>query len=394
VLDVLNFHDYPVVVIQRKHHNAEILHRLDLNPVVAIVGARQVGKTTLAHQIGETRQGKVTRFDLEKPSDLARLADPQLALTPLDGLVILDEIQRLPDIFPVLRVLADRPDTHTRFLLLGSASPQLLRQSSESLAGRISYYELPGLSLDEVAPGATDNLWVRGGFPRSFLAPDDEASDLWRQDFILTYLERDLPGLGINLPANLLRRFWTMLAHSHGQLWNGSRIGGALGVAHTTARSYLDVLHDTFMVRLLQPYLANTGKRQVKSPKVYLRDTGLLHALLGIRNHTELTGHPVMGFSWESYAMEQVIRSLGVDERRCYCWAVHTGAEIDLVVEDGRQLLGFEFKRTLAPKTTRSMRSAIETLGLAELTVVYPGREAYPLAETITVRPLESFCSD
>ena len=378
-------------MIPRKHHSAQILHRLDLYPVVAIVGARQVGKTTLAKQIGEGWQAPVTRFDLEKPSDLARLADPQLALESLEGLVVLDEIQRFPDLFPILRVLADRPEVPVRFLVLGSASPHLLRQSSESLAGRISYYELPGFGLDEVGPASADDLWVRGGFPRSFLAPDDEASDLWRQDFILTYLERDLPGLGINLPAGLLRRFWTMLAHSHGQLWNGSRIGGSLGVAHTTARAYLDVLRDTYMVRQLLPYLANTGKRQVKSPKVYLRDTGLLHSLLGIGDFTGLTSHPITGISWEGFAMEQVIRSLGVDDRHCFFWAVHTGAEIDLVIEDNRRLLGFEFKRTLAPKMTRSMRSAIETLGLSELSVVYPGREDYPLAESVVARPLRAF---
>jgi len=367
------------------------MHRLDLNPIVAILGARQVGKTTLARQIGELQLDTVTHFDLEKPSDLARLEDPQLALEPLKGLVILDEIQRLPNLFPLLRVLADRPDQPARFLVLGSASPQLLRQSSESLAGRISYYELPGFSLSEVGTARDENLWVRGGFPRSFLASDDPTSDLWRQDFILTYLERDLPGLGINLPAGLLRRFWTMLAHSHGQLWNGSRLGSGLGVAHTTARSYLDILRDTFMVRLLPPYLANTGKRQVKAPKVYLRDTGLLHSLLGIRDFVELTSHPVVGSSWESFALEQVIRSIGADDRHCFFWAVHTGAEIDLVVEDGPNLLGFEFKRTLAPKVTRSMHSAMETLGLAKLTVVYPGENDFPLAESMIVKPLAAF---
>lgn len=319
------------------------------------------------------------------------LADPQLALESLEGLVILDEIQRLPDLFPVLRVLADRPGSPARFLVLGSASPHLLRQSSESLAGRISYYELTGFGLDEIDPAAADDLWVRGGFPRSFLAPDDAAGDLWRQDFIQTYLERDLPGLGINLPPGLLRRFWTMLAHGHGQLWNGSRIGGSQGVVHTTARAYLDILRDTYMARTLPPYLANTSKRQVRSPKVYLRDTGLLHALLGIRDITDLTGHPVAGTSWEGFAMEQVIRSLGADERHCFFWAVHTGAEIDLVVEDGSRLLGFEFKRTLAPRMTRSLRSAIETLGLAETAIVYPGAEPYALPDSVVVRPLATY---
>jgi len=378
-------------MINRKHHASEILRRLDLYPIVAIIGARQVGKTTLARWIGDQWPGPVTHFDLEKPSDLARLQDPQLTLEPLKGLVVLDEIQRLPNLFPLLRVLADRPDTATSFLILGSASPQLLRQSSESLAGRISYYQLAGFNQDEVAPGKNDELWVRGGFPRSFLAQDDLASDLWRQDFILTYLERDLPNLGINLPAGLLRRFWTMLAHSHGQVLNSSRLGSALGVAHTTARSYLDILRDTFMAKTLQPYLANTGKRQVKSPKVYLSDTGLLHSLLGIRNFVELTSHPIVGSSWEGFAMDQVIRSLRVDDRQCFFWAVHAGAEVDLVIEDGPQLLGFEFKRTLSPKVTRSMTRAAETLNLTELTVVYPGQKTFLLAESITAKPLLAF---
>ncbi len=240
-------------MITRKHHAAEIQRRLDLYPVVAIIGARQVGKTTLARWISDQWTGPVTHFDLEKPSDLARLQDPQLTLEPLNGLVILDEIQRLPGLFPLLRVLVDRPRHAAQFLILGSASPQLLRQSSESLAGRISYYQLPGFGLDEIDPSRSDDLWVRGGFPRSFLADDDSASDLWRQDFILTYLERDLPNLGLKLPAGLLRRFWTMLAHNHGQVLNSSRLGSALGVAHTTARSYLDTLRDTFMVKTLQP---------------------------------------------------------------------------------------------------------------------------------------------
>jgi len=379
-------------MILRKRHRAEVLRRLELYPVVALVGARQVGKTTLAQQIAEDWPGSVTHFDLERPSDLAQFTEPQLLLEPLEGLIILDEIQRLPDLFPTLRVLADRAGTPARFLVLGSASPDLLRQSSESLAGRISYYELPGFRVEEVGLAETEALWVRGGFHRSFLAPDEAASDLWRQDFAQTYLERDLPGLSINLPSGTLRRFWTMLAHSHGQLWNGSKLGGSLGVAHTTARSYLDVLCDTYMVRALPPYFANTKKRQVKSPKIYLRDTGLLHSLLGIRNHAELTAHPIAGASWEGFAMEQVLSSLRVDRRHCFFWAVHTGAELDLVVEDGQGVLGFEFKRTLAPKVTRSMRSSLETLPLSELTVVYPGRNAYPLAERITARPLSFYC--
>jgi predicted AAA+ superfamily ATPase len=390
-LDALNFHVYLPAMIMRDRHVQEIRRRLAQYPVVAIIGARQVGKTTLASFVGEREDGPVTRFDLEKPSDVARLAEPQLALEPLRGLVILDEIQRLSNLFPLLRVLADRPGMPARFLVLGSASPALLRQSAESLAGRVSYYELPGLDLSEVTAAQEAVLWLRGGFPRSFLAPNDADSGLWRQDFISTYLQRDLPGLGINLPADTLRRFWTMVAHCHGQFWNGSRLGGSLGVAHTTVRSYLDILHGTFMVRLLRPYLANTGKRQVRSPKVYLRDTGLLHALLGIESHEALTGHPVVGASWEGFAMEQVIRSANVPEQDCYFWAVHTGADLDLVIErDGRRS-GYEFKRTLAPKLTRSMRSALDTLALTQLTVVYPGAVAFPLAEDVSAEPLAAF---
>ncbi|MFO7653193.1 MAG: ATP-binding protein [Candidatus Krumholzibacteriia bacterium] len=379
------------MIIPREQHLQEIRRRLELAPVVAIIGARQVGKTTLAGMIADGFAGDVTRFDLEDPKDLARLSEPQLALEPLRGLIVLDEIQRLPGLFTLLRVLADRPESPARFLVLGSASPELLRQTAETLAGRISYYELPGFVLREVGAAAHGRLWSRGGFPRSFLAPDDAASELWRQDFVRTHLERDLPSLGINLAPQTMRRFWTMVAHLHGQLWNGSRLGAALGVAHTTARAYLDVLVDTYMVRLLPPWVANVGKRQVKSPKVYVRDCGLLHALLGILSPEDLMAHPVVGASWEGFAAEQVIRSLGVPERDCYFWATHAGAELDLLISRGSRLEGFEFKRTLAPSVTRSMRSALETLGLERLTVVYPGADAFPLASDVQVRPVSDF---
>lgn len=378
-------------MIARTHHLQEVARRLSLFPVVAIIGARQVGKTTLAKQVAAATSESVTYFDLEKPSDLARLAEPQLALEPLRGLVVLDEIQRLPEVFPLLRVLVDRPDLPARFLVLGSASPILLRQSSESLAGRITYLELPGISLREVSMTQSELLWVRGGFPRALLAPDDAASDLWRQEFIRTYLERDLPALGYGLAPTILRRFWTMLAHNHGQLWNGSRLASSLGIAHTTARSYLDVLCDTFMARQLTPYLANTGKRQVKSPKVYLVDTGILHALLGILDRDALAGHPIVGASWGGFAMDQVIRSHGAEPRHCFFWAVHTGGELDLLIERGTERLGFEFKRSLTPTVSRSMRSALETLDLASLTIVYPGADEYRLAGGVVVRPLSAF---
>ena len=378
-------------MVVRSQYVRAVCQRLEQFPVVGVIGARQVGETTLARLVSDEFGGAVTHFDLEKPSDLARLADPQLALEPLRGLVILDEVQRLPDVFPLLRVLADRPGPSARFLVLGSASPDLLRQSSESLAGRISYLELPGFGLHEVGAELAEPLWLRGGFPLSFLASDVAASGLWRQEFIRTHLERDLPNLGLNLPAGTLRRFWTMLAHTHGQIWNGSRLAASLGVAHTTARSYLDVLCDTFMARQLLPYLADTGKRQVKSPKVYLRDSGILHTLLGITDHDALLGHPVVGASWEGFAMDQVIRALGADERQCFFWAVHTGGELDLLIEPAGKRLGFEFKRSLAPSITRSMRSALETLELSELTIVYPGDQEFPLSRSVAVRPLRCF---
>lgn len=378
-------------MIERKHHLEMISQRLELNPVVAIIGARQVGKSTLAGLIGQSFDGPVNRFDLENPEDLARLAEPQLTLDPLEGLVVLDEIQRLPDLFPLLRVLVDRPARNTRFLVLGSASPDLLRQSSESLAGRISYYELPGFNLRELSMAEADQLWLRGGFPRSFLAPDDEAGYMWRQDFIRTYLERDLPVLGITIASGTLRRFWTMLAHCHGQVWNASRLAASLGVAHTTTRSYLDILCDTFIARQLPPYIANIGKRQIKSPKVYLRDTGLLHALLGIRNHSQLITHPVLGASWEGFAMTQVIETTGADDRECFFWSLHSGAELDLLIERAGQRHGYEFKRTLSPVFTRAMRSAVETLELSDLTVVYPGTHSFPLAENVMVKPLAEY---
>ncbi len=375
-------------MISRSNHITQIHGRFNTASVVAILGARQVGKTTLARELARNWEGPVNWFDLEDPTDLTRLTDPKLTLAPLDGLVVLDEIQRLPEVFPILRVLVDRPDSAVRFLILGSASPDLLRQSSESLAGRISYYELPGFDLVETGSGVADKLWVRGGFPLSFLAGDDESSERWRRDFIRTYLERDLPQLGFRIPPGTLHRFWTMLAHSHGQIRNASRLAGSLGVAHTTVRSYLDMLSDTFMARQLQPYLSNIGKRQVKSPKMYLRDSGLVHTLLGIADLDGLLGHPVVGASWEGFAMEQIIRRLEAEPRECYFWATHNGAELDLLVEQRNRRLGFEFKRTSAPRTTRSMHSALESLDLDSLTIVYPGDKEFRLSKKITARPL------
>lgn len=370
-------------MIKRGRHLGAIGRLLSRHPVVAILGARQVGKTTLARALVAHRPGPSTVFDLEDPTDVARLGDPVLALERLRGLVVLDEIQRRPEIFPVLRVLVDRPRNPLRFLVLGSGSPALLRQSSESLAGRIAYYELPGLSLDEVGTAQLSTLWLRGGFPRSFLARSGAASLEWRRDFIRTFLERDLPQLGVTISATTLSRFWLMLAHYHGQVWNASEFARAFGVSDTTVRRYLDVLTSTFVVRQLAPWSENLGKRQVKSPKIYLSDSGLLHALLGLGTHQDLEGHPKVGASWEGFMLGVIVQCLGARPEQCYFWATHAGAELDLLVVHGRRRLGFEFKRTTAPALTRSMRSALTDLRLSRLEVIHAGRETFPLAPRV-----------
>ena len=368
-------------MIERPHHRAVLESLLEQFPVVGLLGARQVGKTTLARELLKRREEPSTVFDLEDPTDRARLADPKLALEPLAGLVVIDEVQQVPELFPLLRVLVDRTDNPARFLVLGSAGPDLLRQTSETLAGRIAYHELPPLRLDEVGLEALDSLWLRGGFPRSFLAADDARSLRWRESFVRTFLERDLPQLGIAVPATTMHRFWTMVAHYHGERWNAAEIGRSLGVSGPTVRRYLDTLTDALVVRQLPPWFENLGKRQVRSPKVYLSDTGLLHALLGLGTHAELLGHPKMGASWESFAMAEIVRVLGVPWDRCYFWGTHQGAELDLLVVAGGKRLGFEFKRTSAPRATRSMFSALEDLELDRLYVIYPGEKRFPLHE-------------
>ena len=370
-------------MIHRHQHLKALERLLRGSPVVALLGARQAGKTTLARQLAQRRKGPAHVFDLESSADVARLADPLLALSPLKGLVLLDEVQRRPELFPTLRVLADRRPRPARFLVLGSASPSLLRQSSESLAGRIAYYELPGLSLAETGPKNIDLLWLRGGFPLSFTARSHAASHRWRQDFVRTFLERDIPQLGIAIPSAMLERFWSMLAHYHAQTWNGSELARAFGVSHHVMRRYLDALEATFMVRALKPWSANLGKRQVKAPKVYVRDSGLLHRLLDIGTRGELERHPKVGASWEGFVIENLIRTLGADERRCYFWATHSGAEIDLLVQHRGRLRGFEVKRTSSPAATRSMRSAFADLDLRSLDVIHAGEETFPLAKGI-----------
>jgi predicted AAA+ superfamily ATPase len=353
---------------------------LQRHPVVGIIGSRQVGKTTLARVMVSRTNGACTYLDLENPQHLARLGDPLLALRDLKGLVVIDEVQRHPDLFPVLRVLVDRPRPKTRFLILGSASPALLRQSSESLAGRIVYHELGGFALDEVGADRGARLWLRGGLPRANLARSNRTSAEWRRGFVRTFLERDLPQLGVTIRATTLRRFWTMLAHYHGQTWNAAEFGRAFGVADTTVRNYLDLLTSALVVRQLPPWHENISKRQVKSPKVYIADSGLLHTLLNLTTPADLDVHPKVGASWEGFVLTQVARQLGARADECYFWATHAGAELDLLIVRGRTRLGFEIKRTSSPRVTPSMRSALSDLGLRRLDVIHAGDQSFPLA--------------
>ena len=371
--------------IARQHHLRRVRRLLQEFPVVALLGVRQVGKSTLARQLVASRRGPTTWFDLENPTDLARLADPGLELRPLRGLVVLDEIHRLPDVFPLLRVLADRPRTPARFLVLGSASPDLLRQTSETLAGRVAFHELNGFGLREV--GDLERLWLRGGFPLSYLARSAPASRRWLDSFIRTFLERDIPAFGNLVPSATLRRFWIMLAHWHGQLWNGNEFGRAFGVAHTTVRRYLDLLTSVFVVRQLQPWYENIGKRQVRSPKIYIGDSGVLHALLGLTTREQIVSHPKVGASWEGFVVQQVIDLLAAPPEQCFHWSTHSGAQLDLLVIAGNRRYGFEVKRTEAPRQTPSMRSAVETLGLDRLDVVHAGPDRYALAPHIRALP-------
>jgi predicted AAA+ superfamily ATPase len=366
-------------MIERTAHLRALNGLLRQFPVVAILGPRQIGKTTLARQFISRRRGRATVFDLESHEDLALLADPLLALRPLKGLIVLDEVHRRPELFASLRVLVDEPNAARRFLVLGSASPELLRQSSETLAGRIAYHELGGFVLGEVGTEEWARLWRRGGFPRSYLARSDRESLRWRRELIQTYLERDIPSLGLRLPGPTLRRFWMMLAHYHGQVWNASELARAFGVGHTTVQRYLDVLTETFMIRQLQSWYENIGKRQVKAPKIYIRDSGLLHALLGLGSAREIETHPKVGASWEGFALDVVISRLTARPEECFFWATHGGAELDLLVIRGNRRLAFEFKRTTAPTVTRSMRVALQSLVLDEIVVVHAGSRSFSL---------------
>lgn len=376
-------------MIQRPHFTKAITTALARSRVVALMGPRQSGKTTLARQF--VPASSANYFDLEDPISLARLAEPMTALQTLTGTVVIDEVQRMPELFPILRVLADRQPLPARFLILGSASPALIRQSSESLAGRMELIEVSGLSLAETGADHQAQHWLRGGFPLSYLAANDEDSFIWRKHFIQTVLERDLPQLGSNVAAPTLQRFWAMLAHYHGQLWNAAELARAMAVSESTVRRYLDLLEGVFMLRQLQPWHENLKKRQVKSPKLYFRDSGLLHQLLGIRSDNDLQLHPRLGASWEGYVLEEVLKAQQPEQ--AWFWATHAGAELDLLMMKQGKRIGVEIKRMDAPRLTPSMKIATEDLRLDELLVVYPGERRYVLGEGVEVVPFKELLS-
>ncbi len=370
-------------MISRKRYINELNSAIHRAPIVSLLGPRQCGKTTLARLFGEKHQA--TYFDLESIPDQRRLQNPELMLGSLAGLVILDEIQLMPELFSVLRVLVDRPGSQAKFLILGSASPHIIKNVSETLAGRTEFIELSGFNLQETGTGTKtlEKLWLRGGFPLSFLAGSNQDSLAWRENFIRTFLERDIPQSGIMIPAQVMRRFWTMLAHYHGQTFNASELGRSLGLSGKTIRSYLDILTGTFMVRQLQPWHENISKRQVKAPKIYFRDSGILHSLLDIPDRHYLMGHPRLGASWEGFALEQILRIIGPVEP--YFWSTYSGAEVDLFFSKNGKRYGIECKFNEAPKISKSMHIAINDLGLSHLYVLYPGKDSYPVAENISV---------
>lgn len=372
-------------MITRKIATGQLATALSENPVVALLGPRQSGKSTLARELAERQTAQW--FDLEVASDRAALHQADLTLRPLSGLVVIDEVQRLPSLFATLRPLADRRGVPARFLLLGSASPDIVKGVSESLAGRVGFVDLSGFHVGEVGTQAIDSLWLRGGFPRSFLATSDAASVRWRADFIRAFLEHDLPQLGIRTAAETIRRFWTMIAHFHGQVWNAAELARSLGASEPTARHYLDLLCGTFVVRRLQPWHTNLGKRELKAPKVYLRDSGLLHSLLGIRTRPELLSHAKLGASWEGFALEQVLALCG--QQDAWYWATHNGAELDLLLQRGGKTWGIEFKVGDAPVMTKSLHIALQDLALERAWIVYPGERRYAVHERVEVIPLK-----
>jgi predicted AAA+ superfamily ATPase len=380
--------------VKRDNFLDQIDEAFKVSPVVAILGPRQCGKTTVSKQY-IARQNSIPKenyFDLENDRDIQRLQDPLLVLSQLRGLIVIDEIQKIPELFPRLRVLVDDSDLNQKYLILGSASRDLIKQSSETLAGRISYLELTPFNYSEVLD--LEKLWIRGGYPRSFLAESEEVSVKWRKSFVKTYLERDIPSLGIQIPLENLRRFWMMLAHYHGCTFNASEMGRSLGFSHKTMQHYADILSGTFMIRQLQPWFENIGKRQVKSSKIYMRDSGIFHSLIGVNSFTDLLLHPKLGASWEGLALEEIIRHFEVDQEDCYFWATQQQAELDLlIIKDGKKY-GFEMKYLGAPKLTKSMQIAYSDLSLESLIVVYPGDMNYPLKENIEVVGLKNLLSN
>ncbi len=372
-------------IIPRPNPINQIDENFRIHSAVALLGPRQCGKTTLARVIAQKEP--TTFFDLENPVDLQRLSAPMQALKDIEGLVVIDEVQKKPELFELLRVLIDRPDHTARYLLLGSASLDLIKGVSESLAGRIGFVELSGFQLSEIGFSQKDRLWMRGGLPRSVLADEETDSILWRNNYIRTFLERDIPQLGINIPSETLRRFWIMVSHYHANIWNASEIARSLGTSENTTRRYLDILAGSYMVRILPPWFENIKKRQVKSPKIYIRDSGLFHSLLQISDQQALFGHPKIGASWEGFALEQIITIFG--SKNAYFWGTHAGAELDLLLMINGKRHGFDFKFSDAPGTSRSMHIAIDNLQLEHLWVIYPGSQSYPLTEKITALPLE-----
>ena len=379
---ILSFIISPMNLISRPIDRAKVFKLLDIFPVTAILGARQCGKTTLARSINFDHY-----FDLENPIDMARMEHPQLALEDLDGLIVIDEIQRSPDLFPLIRYLVDNHPKQ-KYLILGSASRDLIRQSSETLAGRIAYYSLSGFRIQDIGAENFKTLWIRGGFPDSFTPAHEMPSILWRQNFITTFLERDIPQLGINIPARTLRRFWTMLSHYHGQIINYSELGRSFGISDVTVRKYIDILEGTFMIRVLQPWYANTGKRLVKRPKIYLKDSGIFHTLMNIDNFDQLVSHPKLGASFEGFALESICRQIDKNDNEFYFYSVHSGSELDLFWQEKGKNWGAEFKYADAPRLTRSMKTVQKDLNLAHLWVIYPGKATYRLSENVTVVPV------
>lgn len=366
-------------MIRRDSARARVQSALERAPVVVLTGPRQAGKTTLARELVDAPEANF--FDLEDPRDGARLGEPTLTLPHLDGTIVIDEAQRRQDLFPILRVLVDQHRRNGRFLILGSASPDLVGLAAESLAGRVALVELTGLQLIDVGASDLDTFWQRGGLPLSYLSDTEQQSVAWREDYVRTFLERDLANLGVRIPATTMRRFWTMVAHYHAQTWNGAEIARSLAVSQPTVRRYLDALTDALVIRQLQPWHANISKRQVRSPKVYVRDTGLLHRLLGIDDHQALLSHPKLGASWEGFVMEQLLTR--IDAHDAWFWATHSGTEIDLLLQHEGAWIGIEVKRSDAPQMTPSIRNAIDDLGLSRVIVAHAGETRFPLAQNV-----------